>query len=237
MDKQIWTPTDHKNTRYWTYQFDNSEHSTKIWVYHQRKDEQKFPYLFFFYENVGIDHWWHQRLRFGHDHKFEFGLFYFDPQGSGDFLAGEIITWVPHYLAYCVSSKIGVLNLEDNVKKTISEIPDDEALKLISTINSRCITLPDEKILERVGVPYSALFGRYQDPLVVDEEREAILKEYAKRAEQNKWMISMVRKEGEEEKPYKPTFNIDETFHKKEFLLRMLKRVAKYDLEREESKF
>jgi len=229
MKRDVWNPTKYKDTSYWAYQLDTPEHITHILLYHQREGKQKFPYLFVFNEEVGIDHWWGGRQRFGHDHKFEFLVCYFDPNGSGDLIDGDCIDWIPHYLLHYTSSKIDRLSLDDNTRRIISELPDKDALKLISAVNDDSRPLDDVEIIQRTGAMYESLFELYQDPLLFAEEREAILDEYRRRAEQTKCMLSIARGEGEET-PHEPTFDAKDTHDRMEFLLRILKRAAEYDI-------
>jgi hypothetical protein len=100
------------NTRYWSFVVqDADEYDTKIIVLHYRQNDKKFPYMLFFHEHVGVDHWFGGRRRFGQDHGFKSGTYYFDSDGSGEFIAGEHMDWIPHYMFSGNPNRIGLCHL------------------------------------------------------------------------------------------------------------------------------
>jgi hypothetical protein len=122
------------------------------------------------------------------------------------------------------------MSFDDDTKDAVRKIPDKDTLKLIAGFEKECKSYGDDYILDRFGVPFKHIFGYYQEPAIIEEVRGTVLSERIKRGEENKWLFSMFSKWSGEEKPYEPSFDINDTCDKREFILKMLKNVAQYDI-------
>jgi len=238
--QQEWKQTKTSNTTYWTTQLPDKDYHTRFLLVHQRQAESEqesannlsYPFIFAYDEHRGVDHWFGGRAKFGHDHKFEFGLWYFNPNNSGDFIAGETITWIPHYVLFCIEKRQNTLDLDPDLRKALTQLPDQKTLdKLLDSFSDQPVLGVDDYKIQRVaGAKYQQLFSHYQEPSIVDGITTAISTEYRKRAEQNKHLITMSEKPGETKKTCEPDVNLTHTFDKKEFLLELLERTTGYNI-------
>ena len=221
MAKGIWTPKDTEREKYWAFQLaDTPEYITKVLMIHERKD-QKSPYMILFSEEIGVDHWWGGRRRFGHDHRVEFNMLYFEPSGDGNFLAGERIDWVPHY-GTIGNVRINRVSLE-KIWPIFTELPDS-TLDLIVKANELRPALSDEEVIRRFGVPCESLLSCYQDPKTFAQIQSSIIKA---REKSHPMLNSFLKERGYDT----PLFDIKNECDRKDFILEVLKIGADFDIE------
>ena len=136
---------------------------------------------------------------------------------------------MPHYLLNITQLKKEGLELNDEVKKVLEELPSkDYFSSAISKPNQRSL---EASIISKItGVSFEFLFEHYQDPNVLAEERQAILSE--KSENPYKSLLKMFRKKPGE-KPDEPEFDLASStfsFDRINYSLRLLRRVTGFDI-------
>jgi len=229
MKEYNWNPIEYHNTKYWSMQLPTPEHMTKIAVAQERIDDKSFPYLLIFNELINADHWWGGKQRFGHGHQIKFEMFYFDPEGNGDFVTGEELRWMPHYLAALIPSKKESLSLDDQLRESFSRHPRKDLFSSVLEPKQNH-SLSEADVIKKIGAPFEVLFEYYQDPNILAEERESILSEKRANHERFGGIFSLGNQDKQE--PYEPKFDLQSSlaFDKQQYLLRILKKASGFDI-------